>query len=94
MSAPWDDGVLTKEEFEELLRNDGQKEEFANLPLQQQHDVLHASAPEGSGGAEKLDRLAKYLHGWFRKTALKRAAKMGLSEQDTENLIKAWTYEE
>ncbi len=90
-SFPWDDGVLSDEEFVELLKNGEQKKAFWKLPLEEQSSVLHASAPEGSEAAEQLDKLAKYIDGWFRKTALKKAADIGLSEQDADNIMKAWT---
>jgi hypothetical protein len=94
MSFPWDDGALSEEEFVELLKNGEQKEAFWQLPLEEQSGILHASAPEGSEAAEQLDKLANYIDGWFRGTALKRAAKIGLSEQDADNIVKAWTLEE
>ena len=91
MSFPWDDGELSQEEFTELLKNEEQKKVFWELPLEAQSSILHTSAPEGSEAAEQLDKLADYIDGWFRKTALKRAAKIGLSEQDADNIVKAWT---
>ena len=90
MEFPWDDGVLSQEEFTELLKNEEQKAVFWELPVEEQSGILHASAPKGSDAAKKLDKLANYIDGWFRKTALKQAAKIGLSEQDADNIVKAW----
>ena len=85
---------VKEEEFVELLNDEVKKQAFWKLPLDVQAKILHLLIPQGSEVANKLDELSRRIDGWFRKMALKEAAKTGLSEQDADNIVKAWTLEE
>jgi uncharacterized membrane protein len=88
---PWDDGKITANEFKELLKNAEQKTTFFDLPNEEIAAILKKSADEETDIRETLDKLAKYLKSrWFRKIALKRAAKYGLSAEEADKLATIW----
>ena len=94
MNTPWDDGVVTEEEFTVILKTPELKQIFRALSEQEQHEILKRSAPKKSKMAKTLDKLAKYLKSsWFRSTALKRAARFGLNEEEADHFARIWKYD-
>ena len=61
MNIPWDDGVVTEEEFTVILKTPELKQMFRALSEKEQHEILKKSAPKKSKMAKTLDKLAKYL---------------------------------
>ena len=91
--TPWDDGLITEDEFETIFNNPEFKRLFILLPEEEQHKILKNSAPKKSKMANTLDKLAKYLKSsWFRSTALAQAAKYGLDEKEADHFAKIWKY--
>jgi hypothetical protein len=94
MNTPWDDGIITEDEFTMMLGIIELKQMFMKLSEKEQHEILKNSAPEKSKIAKTLDKLAKYLKSsWFRSTALKKAAEFGLNEEEADHFAKVWKYE-
>ena len=94
MNTPWDDGIITEDEFTMMLGVTELKQMFMKLPEEEQHKILKDSAPKKSEIAKTLDKLAKYLKSsWFRSIALKKAAEFGLNEEEADHFAKVWKYE-
>ena len=94
MNIPWDDGVVTEEEFTVILKTPELKQMFRALSEKEQHEILKKSAPKKSKMAKTLDKLAKYLKSsWFRRTALRRAAKFGLNEEEADHFARIWKHD-
>lgn len=88
---PWEDGKLTVDEFEELLKDDDQKAVFFDLPEEEAGSILKESADHDDDVKSTLNKLAKYLKSrWFRSTALKKAKKYGLSAEEADELARVW----
>ena len=88
---PWDDGKLTVEEFEGLLKDDYQKALLFALPEEEAGSILKESADHNDDIKSTLDKLAKYLKSrWFRSVALRKAKKYGLSAEEADELARVW----
>ena len=94
MITPWDDGIITEDEFTMMLDVSELKQMFMQLPEEEQHEILKRSGPEKAEVAETLDKLAKYLKSsWFRGIALKRAAEFGLNEEEADHFARVWKHD-
>ena len=94
MSVPWQDCIITEDEFIMILKTPELKQCFMDLEEEDQHEILKRSAPKKSKIAKTLNKLAKYLKSsWFRKTALRRAAAFGLNEHEADHFARIWKNE-
>ena len=93
MNTPWDDGIITEDEFTMMLKVSELKRMFMELPEEEQHEILKRSGPEKSEIAKTLDKLAKYLKSsWFRGIALRKALEFGLNEEEADHFAKVWKH--
>lgn len=91
IAIPWNDGIVTEAELTVILHTPELKQVFMSLTEEEQCSILKKSVPKKSKMAKKLDKLAKYLKSsWFRNMALKKAADVGLNEQEADHFARIW----